>query len=246
MNPLPETWLWASTLLGLSALLLALPFWPAWAEWRRPRDHAALPPTPMPPAKPSAPPLQLANGQGFDTLQASRIVLGEGALLPAPTLPALQRWQPPIGARPWGSRGWLIPHDLHIPPGQRVPCTLVVHGRCTLQGPGLLEGDIKARDGLHLGAGVRVHGSLFCEGDIRLDTGSQVSGVVMAEGRLQLAPQVAIGTLQQPVSVCADVIDVRGPAQVHGTLQARVRGRIAPAAPASTPISSSPHSEDLA
>jgi hypothetical protein len=224
----PDTWLWASALLALSAALLALPFWPAWAEWRRPRDRSPLPiPEAAPPAQDPHAPLMLANGEHFETVQSNPIVLGEGVLNAVPALPALQRWQPPPSARPWGTQGWHIPHDLHIPAGQHVPCSLVVRGRCVLQGPGWLQGDIKTRDGLRLGAGYRVQGSLFSEGDIRLDSGSQVSGVVLAEGRLQLAPQVVIGTPQQPVSVCADVIDVRGPAQVHGTLQARVRGQVA-------------------
>jgi len=225
---IPDTWLWASALLGLSAVLLALPLWPAWSEWRRPRDRSALPVTPATASGRGQPsPLRLANGAQFETLQSNPIVLGDGVLQPAPALPALQRWQPPPSARPWGARGWHIPHDLHIPAGQHVPCSLVVRGRCVLQGPGRLDGDIKARDGLRLGSGYQVQGALFSEGDIRLDSGSQVNGVVVAEGRLQLAPQVVIGTPQQPVSVCADVIDVRGPAHVHGTLQARVRGQVA-------------------
>ena len=231
----PETWLWASALLGLSVLLLALPFWPAWSEWRRPRDRGALPIAEHPrPLGDQQLPLLLANGASFETVQSNPIVLGEGALGTAPALPALQRWQPPPSARPWGRNGWHIPHDLHIPAGQHVPCSLVVRGRCVLQGPGRLDGDIKARDGLRLGSGYQVQGALFSEGDIRLDSGSRVSGVVVAEGRLQLAPQVVIGTPQQPVSVCADLIDVRGPAQVHGTLQARVRGQVA-ASPLSPP-----------
>ena len=65
------------------------------------------------------------------------------------------------------------------------------------------------------------------EGDIRLDAGCHVSGLVMAEGSLHLATGVVIGTPDLPVSVCADVIEVRGPVLVHGSVQARIGGSVA-------------------
>jgi cytoskeletal protein CcmA (bactofilin family) len=231
-----ELWLWSGALLALSALLLALPFVPAWAEWRRPRDHAALDVETGPASDPHFGLLQLHDGEVFETLQAPCIVLGDGPPISPATLPPLQRWQPPPSARPWGVQGWLVPHDLHIPAGQLVPYSLVVRGRCVLQGPSRIEGDLKSRGKLRIGAGCQVHGGLFGEADVRIDTGSQVSGVVMAEGRLQLAPRVVIGSQQHPVSVCADVVEARGPVRLHGSVQARVQGHVA-RAPHTPPLS---------
>ncbi len=224
--------LWSLLLLLACALLLALPFYPAWAEWRRPRDGQTwqLPAQLLrePETEPT-PALRLAPGARFERLQAARIVLGAGAAPSAASvtpLHTLQRWQPPRGARPWGVRGWHIGHHLDIAQGQHVPCSLVVRGQLDVQGPAWIEGDIKARDSLRLGPGCRVQGNLFSEGDIRLAAGCQVSGLVMAEGRLQLSPGVVIGSPRQPVSVCADVIEAQGPVLIHGSVHARIRGEI--------------------
>ena len=222
-DPLP----WSLLLLLVTTTLLALPFYPAWSEWRRPRDRetaTAHLPTADTETQPT---LQLAPGACFGTVNARHLLLGNGPM-PAPAdLPALQRWQPPASARPWGLHGWHIGHHLDIPTNQLVPCSLVVRGRLKTQGPGRIEGDLKARDSLHLGPGTRIQGHLFCEGDIWLGEGCSVSGLVMAEGTLHLAAGVEIGKPDLPVSVCADVIEVHGPVLVHGSVQARIGGSVA-------------------
>ena len=228
-----EPLLWTLLLLGVGGLLMVLPFWPAWAEWRRPLDREALVVNTQPLTGTRLLTLRLPAGARFESLQADKIVLGEGGTAPISPTAEFERWQPPPRARPWGLQGWQIPHDLTIPAGQWVPCSLVVRGRLNVEGPGRLEGDIKTRGPMRIGAGCRVQGNLFSEGDIRLETGCQVSGVVMAEGRLLLAPHVVIGQPRSPVSVCADVIDAQGPVLVHGSVQARIQGHVqgAPALP---------------
>lgn len=228
-----EQFFWTLILLGVCAVLMGMPFWSTWSEWRHPQDHQAMSVDDGKTAQSGPDFLQLAPGARFDCLQAERIVLGDGRPSPAPVMKMspLLRWQPPSGARPWGVNGWHIPHDLHVPAGHLVPCSLVVRGRFTLDGPGRIEGDIKTQGRLHIGAGSQVLGNLFSEEDIRLDADSRVAGVVMAEGHMQLAPHVVIGSSRLPVSVCADMIDVEGPVQVHGTLQARINGQIRQAQP---------------
>ncbi len=218
---------WSLLLLVVSTTLVALPFYPAWSEWHRPRDRqttlADLNSLPTGDLRT----LQLAPGACFGTVHARRLLLGSGPIPRAPELPALHRWQPPADARPWGAHGWHIGHHLDIPADQLVPCALVVRGRLTTQGPARIEGDLKARDDLHLGPGTHVRGNLFCEGNVRLDAGCHVSGLVMAEGSLHLAAGVVIGTPDLPVSVCADVIEAHGPVLVHGSVQARIGGSVA-------------------
>lgn len=219
--------LWSLLLLFVTTTLLALPFYPAWSEWRRPRDRQTRPVDP-PPAQGEAPRiLQIAPGACFGALHASHLVLGSGPMPQRPVMPELHRWQPPAGARPWGVHGWHIGHHLDIPADQLVPCSLVVRGRLCTRGPGRIEGDLKARDSLRLGPGTHLQGNLFCEGDVWLDAGCSVSGLVMAEGALHLAPGVVIGTPDHPVSVCADVVEVHGPVHVHGSVQARIGGSVA-------------------
>ena len=219
--------LWSLLLLFVTTTLLVLPFYPAWSEWRRPSDRQSRPVDPPAPQGQAPRALRLAPGACFTSVQASELVLGSGPMPVPPSLPALHRWQPPAGARPWGLQGWHIGHHLDIPADQLVPCSLVVRGRLSTQGSGRIEGDLKARDGVHLGPGTHLLGNLFGEDDIWLDAGCTVSGLVMAEGTLHLAPGVVIGTPQHPVSVCADVIEVRGPVVVHGSLQARIGGSVA-------------------
>lgn len=241
-----EALLWSLLWGLLTAGLLALPFYPAWAEWRRPRDREAwpLPPeiehgcAPSTSAQPAAQgrTLQLAPGARFQQLQAQTLVLGATPPGPAdpptqePALNALPCWQAPPEARAWGERGWHIAHGLQIPAGHQVPGSLVVRGALQIEGPCLIDGDLKASGPLRLGAGCQVRGHVFGETDIELGPGCRIGGVVLAEGRLQLSPNVVIGSPAQTASVAAERIDVQGPAWVHGSVQARQHGRIAPAA----------------
>lgn len=222
-----EPWLWGVLWLLVTVSLLALPFYPTWSEWRRPLDlqpnavdtHTAN--TEMPLQS-----LNLASGKSFEKLHTTSLLLGHGPM-PAPfPLTRLHRWQPPKDARPWGLQGWYMRHHLDIPADQLVPSSLVVRGRLNMQGPGLVEGDIKAHDSLRLGPGTRVRGNVFCDGDIWLGEGCEVSGLVMAKGLLHMSPGVVIGSPKLPTSVCADVVRVQGPAQVHGSVQARLSGRV--------------------
>lgn len=244
-----DTLLW-SLLLVTATLVMALPLYPVWARRRSP-DQGAWPPSaanvhgPLRQDLPFRASLRLPPGARFEQLHAGRIILGAGTMpLPAP-LPALERWQPPIDARPWGLQGWHVARALDIAPGQRVPCALAVRGQLHVRGPGVMEGDVRVRDSVRLGAGSHVRGNLFSGGDIRIGPGCSVRGLVMAEGKLHLSPGVVIGSPQQLVSVCADVIEAEGPVQIHGTVHARILGLIAhwPDVQANDPRH--PHRHDL-
>lgn len=222
-----EPMVWHVLLWLVVGVLLTLPFYPAWSEWRHPIDRHALPA--HLPARTQALPasLQLAPGASFGQVQAQRLLLGSGPMPLAPDEPALSPWQPPASASPWGAAGWRIGQRLDIGAHRRVPGSLVVLGRLNMLGPGRIEGDLKVHKDLHLGAGVCVQGNLLGEGDIWLDTGCQVHGLVVTEGVLHLAPGVVIGTPGTPASVCARVIEVQGPVLVHGSVLAREGGQVA-------------------
>ena len=81
--------LWSLLLLTVTTVLLVLPFYPAWSEWRRPRDRQAQ--AVDPPAALDTGPraLQLAPGACFNTVHARHLMLGSGAM-PAPS--ALRPW----------------------------------------------------------------------------------------------------------------------------------------------------------
>ena len=208
---------------------LSLP--PPWAErWRR-RIRQTTPADPQEskpaPAAALAGGLHLAPGAVFDELHAERILLGAGPMPAWAAAQSLERWQPPAGARPWGLKGWRIGHALDIPRAHRVPCALAVRGRLDVHSQCLIEGDLLTGNSLRLGPGCDVRGNLLSEGDMRIETGCSVHGLVMAEGKLLLSPGVVIGSPRQPVRVCADVIEVKGPVLVHGSVHARLQGAIA-------------------
>lgn len=224
---------WSLLLIGVMAGLIMLPFWPAWVEWRRPRDKACWPlPAPLLPARTSGHgelrrTLRVPAGADFNNLQARQVQFGNGTPATARRLPALALWQAPDNARRWGPLGWHWPRALRIPASQRVTSALVVEGPLEVQPCCLLEGDVKAVGKLQLGGNCRVLGNLLGGSDITLGPGCRVLGLVLAEGRLTIAPDVVIGSPQQPVSVCADQIDVQGPVRIHGTVQARLQGHVA-------------------
>lgn len=243
--------LWGLLWIGLTGLLLVLPFYPTWREWARPRDHESWP---LPAevlglsedprkAAPRAS-LHLATGARFTRLEAGTVVLGSGHRREPSAHPALQPWTPPPGARPWGEHGWHLGQGLHIAGGQAVEGMLVVRGVLRMDGPGRVDGDVKASEGLHLGADCQVRGHLFSEGDIEIGPDAHIQGVVMAEGHLRLWPGVVIGTPGQPVSVCAGVITAHGPVRIHGTVHARQHGEVA--APPKPFAISSTVSKDMA
>lgn len=228
------------------------PLWPAWI-WRSGQVPAPAQcgdkPVPGPlPATEDLPArgLQLAPGACFEHVQATQIVLGAGPV-DEPVIPQdLQRWQPPVGARPWAQRGWQIGHSLDIAAAQRVPCALYVRGHLQVQRHCLIVGDLKARQTLRLGPGCHVHGQLLSEGDMHIGPGCCIQGAVSAQGRLHLAPGVVIGSVQHPVSVSADVIEVVGPVRVHGVVRARVQGSIALPSGRDIHLVSHPQAKDTA
>ena len=213
-----------------ASMLLALPLYPLWV-----RVHGTHNKRAGSPSAASAPvqqglsmrnTLHLPPGARFEHIQAEKIVLGADAIPLPPPLPNLERWQPPLDARPWAMQGWHVARALDIPPGQRVPCALAVRGPLHVHGPSLMEGDVRVRDSLRLGPNCHVRGNLLSGGDIRIGPGCSVRGLVMAEGKLHLSPGVVIGSPLQLVSVCADVIQADGPVQIHGTVHARIHGGI--------------------
>ena len=193
-----------------------------------PEDHHETPSTQIS-AHPAS--LQLAQGASFEQIQAKRIILGVGPIPPHSLSLDLERWQPPIDARPWENKGWHIGHSINIPLQLRVPCALDIRGQLRVEEHCVIEGDVRVRNHLHLGSRCHVYGNLLCTGDMRIDSDCCIQGLLMAEGQLHLSPGVVIGSAQKPVSVCADVIEVVGPVLVHGRVHARTRGAIALALP---------------
>jgi len=124
----------------------------------------------------------------------------------------------------WGHNGWRVEGDCHIKAAHHLRGALVVTGRLRIDEDCILEGDIKAREGLRVGARTQVMGALFCDKDIHLAEDVQVRGPVMAENAMVLDSGVTVGSIHAPTTLSARVLTVRAGAVSHGTVQAKSTG----------------------
>jgi cytoskeletal protein CcmA (bactofilin family) len=124
----------------------------------------------------------------------------------------------------WGHNGWRVEGDCHIKAAHHLRGALVVTGRLHIDEDCLLEGDIKAREGLYIGARTHVLGALFCDKDIHLATQVHVLGPVMAENAMVVDSGVRVGSVQAPTTLSARVLTVRAGAVAHGTVHAKSAG----------------------
>lgn len=245
--------LWpALALLGLTGVLVALPFVPAWREWRRPRDDQALPLSPLV-AEPSV-------ASAADPLVASPYVLSHAVSLRVPvgtafvslTAPAIwlgsrrtdrAEWAwgrgaderdvheplPPAsrvlsGAEPWGLQGARLAGDRVLPAGSRLQGPLLVLGDLQIGEGSVVHGDIKAHGDIRLAARCQVQGALVAGRSVQLGTGSAVQGPVLARRHLHLARGVRVGTPPHPSTVSADWVSLCAGSVVHGQVLAREAG----------------------
>jgi len=237
----------ALLLLLLSAALMLLPFVPAWREWRRPRDAAPLPLSPLvaPPAPAKAegsrdspatrgahsgPSSDPFNGNFNGAVNGPHSAVSTQALhwpagqafgqLQAPTV-----W---LGVHGHAARSeWPpVPAPLaELPEPRRPP---VPGARPWGLGGWRIDGDA------HLPAGLQLHGPLVVHGALQLGEGCRVAGDVKAHGPVQLGPRSAVSGA---LVALQDVVlgpgsRVTGPLMAQGHLHLSRGARIgAPARP---------------
>lgn len=240
--------LWSAAFFTLTAALLALPFYPAWREWRHPRDALALALQSLPLAGTAPIAAQVRLAQGVVTpsvVQTSvRILAGAGSQflkLSAPTVLlgiASSSDQRPTHApqrtsglalplaQPWGAHGWRIAGDCHIPDAHQIQGPLVVLGQLTVGADCQIDGDIKVHGPVHVGPRSHIAGALFSHQAIALKDDVRVLGPVVSEVQVTLEPGVVIGTLARPGTLSAPQLLARAGAVVHGTVWASQSGQV--------------------
>lgn len=243
-----SVYLWSAVFFLLTAALLALPFYPAWQEWRHPvdalalalktaRPHQGLPTSPQvrlvqdvatPPVVSASVRILASAGSKFQKLSAPTIALGSADTErrnPRHERPRTSLMTLPH-AQPWGDRGWRIQGDCHIADAHQVTGPLVVMGSLTLGADCVVEGDVKAHGAVQVGPRSRIHGALFSEQSIALQEDAQVQGPVVSEVRVDLGPGVVIGRLEHPSTLSAPQLVAQAGAVVHGTAWASQSGRV--------------------
>jgi cytoskeletal protein CcmA (bactofilin family) len=238
--------LWSVVFFVLTAALLALPFYPAWQEWRHPLDaralalknspnHHALPTSPQvrlaqgvvtPPVVSASVRIVASSGSQFQKLMAPTLVLGNANTERPSHEPPHTTLVTPPHAQPWGDRGWRIQGDCRIADAQQVQGSLVVMGALTLGADCVVDGDVKAHGAVQVGPRSRIRGALFSEQAIALHEDAQVQGPVVSEAQVDLGPGVVIGRLAQASTLSAPHIVAQSGAVVHGTAWATQSGRV--------------------
>lgn len=228
--------LWNGLFLAVTAALLLAPMWPAWQEWRRPKDLASQPlqnsTAPTAAEVPATQRIWVRPGSHFRQLVARQILFGDNtAATPHPvqhhTLPALHvptHW--PHATR-WGEQGWRIEGDCQVPAGHRLDGPLVVIGDLWLAHDSLVTGDLKVHGHVRLAPRAVITGALTCPNDIHLGEACAVQGPVLCAGLLRLGDAVRLGSPEHATSVWADHILVEASATAHGSVCASASGQVA-------------------
>lgn len=166
----------------------------------------------------------------FERVQAPVIVFGQpgirgrsGKDRSSPPLPA---HEPLPGAQPWGRQGWRIDGDCVIQKGRHFTGSLVVTGLLSIGADAVVEGDVKAHQGVVIGARAQVTGSVFSDNGIRVFDEAVIGGPVVSESLLQLGAGVHLGRLHAPTSVSANVILADNGVLAHGSVWAVQAGLV--------------------
>jgi len=121
--------------------------------------------------------------------------------------------------------------DRTIAAGEELRRPLVVKGELICE-PGAVLPFTAAADGrISLGAGVTVHGDLFCEGPVEVGTGATVTGNIFSQDTVRLAAGVRVGSAGAPKSVIgkkgvrlAEEVTIHGYVQTDGQGEVRCDG----------------------
>ena len=242
---------WNGLFLLVTALLMAAPLYPAWKEWLKPQDGAALAleplqqspvplivrrfhltaSTPKAVSMAASESITVMPGSRFEKLMAPIIRFGihdttepqEDTFAPGKRCMALHSLP---DATPWGDGGWRVHGDCRIPASHHLKGSLVVTGQLSVEHGCLIEGDIKAHGDIHLSPDVVVKGALVGQKNIELEQACRVHGPVVCGEQLSLGAAVILGLPNQTTSVCAQDITAHPTARAHGAVWARHSGQV--------------------
>jgi len=172
--------------------------------------------------------LLLDDGCRFRRLYGLPVVTLRAGEAPPPPPPPLQ--QPVLDAEEivtiedmthW-HRG-----DLTVTAADELRRPLVVKGELTCQPGTVLPFSAAADSRMNLGAGVVVHGDLFCDGPIEIGPGSIVTGNVFSQDTVRLAAGVRVGTAEAPKSVIGKKgVRLAAGVVIHGYVQTDGQGEV--------------------
>lgn len=121
---------------------------------------------------------------------------------------------------------YLVRGDCILPANRRYQGSLIVTGFLSVSAGTTVYGDIKAREGLQIGPNGRVDGAITCEKSIHLWHDAQVLGPVVSESHILVGQNAAVGRLEAPTTISAQIVVAESGSRVHGTVWARELGMV--------------------
>jgi cytoskeletal protein CcmA (bactofilin family) len=233
--------------IGISVLLVTLPFVPAYWEWKHPSDSGALPisvadeddieeSTQWAHADGA---VQLAaNSAAFSRTSSSTIiVVNEGARferLNAPSIEFGSKNSPFITSTDveqlTASLGdianvkkqtpslYFVRGDCELAANTTYHGSLIVTGRLTIGARTTVIGDIKARKDLRVMDGAKLQGAVICNKNIEVFSNASLLGPLLSERDIVLGSNAVVGLPDAPTTVSAKNILVAEGVIVHGSI----------------------------
>jgi cytoskeletal protein CcmA (bactofilin family) len=235
--------------IGISFVLVALPFVPAYWEWKHPSDSGALPistggeddiekSTEWVDADGAV--RLAANSVAFSRISSGTvIVVNEGARFERLNAPSIEfgsknshhttSGEPEKltaslsdipNVRKQTPSLYFIQGDCELAAETTYHGSLIVTGRLTIGARTTVIGDIKARKDLRMMDGARVQGAVTCNKNIELFSNASLLGPLLSERDIVLGLNTVIGLLEAPTTVSGKNILVAEGVIVHGSIWA--------------------------
>jgi predicted acyltransferase (DUF342 family) len=116
--------------------------------------------------------------------------------------------------------------DLHLGPGEMVLGNIIATGSIHVDERTRIFGSAKGNGDIHLREQAEIQGSLVSTRTIHIASNCAVKGPLLAEDEIIIGSGTQIGTPSSPTTVSAPRIRIAPDCVLHGTLWARVEGRV--------------------
>ena len=162
-------------------------------------------------------------GTRFTRLNAPRVVFGDVDILSGVT-----DWLNDMLFGHGSSSGerQLTNGDLQLPENSATQADVIVRGNLLIQRHASVMGSVKSHGNMTLERGVTVSGALVCGGLLTIGESCRLGGPVVAERGIHVDSQVVIGSPNHRATVTSPEIHIVEGVVVHGTVWARVHGKV--------------------
>lgn len=116
--------------------------------------------------------------------------------------------------------------DFVLPAGESLCANVIATGEFHIERGACFFGSAKSYRDTVLEAGARVYGSIACGGTAYLGANSFLSGPLLAETDVHLSAESCVGKPDSLTTIAACGAWIRPGCRIHGTIWARVQGRI--------------------